>query len=205
MNEATPTPPSKQEAILDAATRAFLARGYVGASMDAIAEAAPVSKPTLYSHFHNKQALFAAVIARRCETLLCALSRAQTERLGVEACLTAMARSFVDFIYLEDNLNLHRLIIAEHHAFPELGELVYRSGPQPVLSQLAAYLESLNEQGLLRLPDVDRAAHLFLGMLKGYEYLRCLLGIQQGLSEAEKTALVEAVVSLFIRGHRHAD
>ena len=31
-----------------------------------IAEAAPVSKPTLYNHFKGKQELFAAVIASQC-------------------------------------------------------------------------------------------------------------------------------------------
>ncbi len=205
LSDTTANPLSKQQAILEAATRAFLSRGYAGASMEAIAEAAPVSKPTLYSYFHNKQALFAAVIARRCETLLCALSRAQIENLGVEACLTTIARSFIDFIYAEDTLNLHRLIIAEHHAFPELGELVYRRGPQPVLNELAAYLKGLNERGLLQMADVNRAAQLFLSMLKGHEHLRCLLGLQTGLSEAEKTGLIQAVVSFFIRGHRHAD
>ena len=53
----------KRQAILDAAKRAFIDHGYSGASMEAIAEAAPVSKPTLYTHFKGKQELFAAVIA----------------------------------------------------------------------------------------------------------------------------------------------
>ena len=52
----------KRQAILNAAKRVFIAHGYSGTSMEAIAEAAPVSKPTLYNHFKGKQELFAAVI-----------------------------------------------------------------------------------------------------------------------------------------------
>ena len=49
--------------ILDAAQRVFLKKGYQSASMDEIAELAPASKPTIYSYFPGKEALFAAVVA----------------------------------------------------------------------------------------------------------------------------------------------
>src|SRR5215472_10297341 len=55
--------------ILDAAQRAFLKRGYQGASLDEIAATAPASKPTIYAHFPGKQALFEAVVARVIERL----------------------------------------------------------------------------------------------------------------------------------------
>ena len=50
--------------ILDAAQKLFLEKGFAGASIDEIAEMAPASKPTIYSHFPGKEALFAAVVAR---------------------------------------------------------------------------------------------------------------------------------------------
>jgi len=55
--------------ILDAAQQVFLKRGYQSASLDEIAEVAPASKPTIYSHFEGKQALFGAVVARVLEGL----------------------------------------------------------------------------------------------------------------------------------------
>jgi TetR/AcrR family transcriptional regulator, mexJK operon transcriptional repressor len=51
-------------AILDAATRCFLASGYDGASMDAIATEAQVSKVTLYARY-QKESLFQAVVEDR--------------------------------------------------------------------------------------------------------------------------------------------
>ncbi|WP_026609078.1 TetR/AcrR family transcriptional regulator [Methylocaldum szegediense] len=199
----TKVPTSKRQAILDAAKRVFLANGYTGASMDAIAEAAPVSKPTLYSHFHSKPELFAAVIAQQCEVLLVTLSRVQTEQPNPVAGLKAIARAFVDLIYAKESLDLYRLIIAEQQNFPDLGELVYRSGPEPVLNRLSAYLGELDRCGALRTSDVDTSSRLLLGMLQGAQHFRCLLGLQPGLSEAEKDHLVDAAVSLFLKGHAY--
>lgn len=194
----------KREAILAAARRAFLVNGYSGVSMEAIAEAAPVSKPTLYSHFRGKQELFAAMIAEQCADLLNTLSRVQTEQLDPVAGLKAIAGAFVDLIYAHEALQLYRLLIAEQQHFPELGELVYRSGPEPVLTLLSSYLTKLDRRGALRVPDVDTSSRLLVGMLKGDDHFRCLLGLQPGLSEQEKGRLVDAAVSLFLRGHGHA-
>lgn len=191
----------KRQAILDAAKRAFLAHGYSGASMEAIAEAAPVSKPTLYSHFKGKQELFAAVIRDQCEALLSTLSSAQTEHLDPIAGMKAIVHAFVDLIYADEALKLYRLIIAEQQNFPELGALVYRSGPEPVLKLLSSYLTKLDAHQVLRIPDVDTSSKLLLGMLKGDEHFRCLLGLQSGLSQVEKERIIDAAVSLFLKGH----
>lgn len=194
----------KRQAILAAAKRAFLAHGYSGASMEAIAEAAPVSKPTLYSHFKGKQELFAAVIAAECGDLLATLSRVQTERLEPIAGLQAIIGAFVDLIYAPEALQIYRLLIAEQQHFPELGELAYRSGPEPVLRLLSSYLAKLDARGILQVADVEMSSRLFLGMLKGDEHFRCLLGLQPGLGEAEKRRLADAAVALFLRGHGYA-
>ena len=53
---------SKTAAILDGAMRVFLEQGYVGTTMDRVAAAAGVSKPTVYSHFHDKEGLFNALM-----------------------------------------------------------------------------------------------------------------------------------------------
>lgn len=194
-------PKSKRQSILDAAKQAFLVHGYSNVSMEAIAEAAPVSKPTLYSHFKSKQDLFAAVVAGECEFLLGTLERSPSEFQHVVTGLHAIARAVVDLIYAPESLMLYRLIIAEQQHFPELGPQVYRSGAEPVLRQLSSYLSELEAAGTLTIPDVAASSRLFLGMLKGDEHFRCLLGVQSGLSDEEKEAMINAAVSLFLKGH----
>jgi len=49
----------KREAIVQAATALFQQHGFDGISMDKVAEAAEVSKRTLYNHFPSKEELFA--------------------------------------------------------------------------------------------------------------------------------------------------
>src|ERR1700736_3620311 len=51
-----------EERILDAARKVFLERGFEGASIDEIAEAARSGKPTIYARFPGKEALFTAVV-----------------------------------------------------------------------------------------------------------------------------------------------
>lgn len=191
----------KRQAILDAATHAFITCGYSGVSMEAIAEAAPVSKPTLYNHFKGKQELFVAVLECQCAALLSTLSSVQTEADDPVAGLSAIARAFVDLVYADAALQLYRLIIAEQQNFPELSGLIYRSGPEPVLRLMSSYLAKLHERGIVNITDLATSSRLFLDMLKGDQHFRCLLGLQTGLSDEEKQQLIASVVSFFLKGH----
>ncbi len=51
--------------ILEAAYRLFYRQGFLRSGVDAVAEAAGVTKRTLYNHFPSKDALMAAVLAER--------------------------------------------------------------------------------------------------------------------------------------------
>ncbi|MEL7315245.1 MAG: TetR/AcrR family transcriptional regulator, partial [Cyanobacteria bacterium J06559_3] len=52
----------KAKAILSGALQVFTTQGYAAASMDRIASAAGVSKPTLYRYFQDKETLFVTLI-----------------------------------------------------------------------------------------------------------------------------------------------
>jgi len=56
-----------REAVLRAARRVFLDRGYAGASLEAIAEEAGFSKGVMYSQFESKADLFLTLLERRME------------------------------------------------------------------------------------------------------------------------------------------
>ena len=191
----------KRQAILAAATTAFIKHGYSGVSMEAIAEAAPVSKPTLYNHFNSKQELFAAVIAVRCAALIDTLSRLPAEQSDPLQGLKDILREFVELVYADEAMRLYRLIVSEQQNFPEIAELMYRSGPEQVLQKLCSYLTELHRLKLLYIPDVSRSGRLLLGMVKGHEHFRCLLGLQAGLSAVEKCELTNAAFELFVKGH----
>jgi len=62
--DLSPAKAARRQRILDAAGQVFLRHGFRGATMEAIAEAASLSKVTLYSYFRDKDAVFDAVVAR---------------------------------------------------------------------------------------------------------------------------------------------
>lgn len=82
--------------MLDAAGAAFAERGFHAASMDAIAEAAGISKPMLYSYFGSKDGLYVAYVERSGRALLESMREAAARtdppgkrlRAGVLAFLT---------------------------------------------------------------------------------------------------------------------
>lgn len=190
----------KRQAIIDGATRMFLMHGYRNASMDKIAQAAPVSKATLYNHFDSKSALLSAVIAERCASLLQTMSQATIDSDDVENNLSQIAASAVELMYAEDALAIYRLIVAESPDFPEIGQLFYQSGPELVLTQLEDYFRRLNEQGRCRIDDPVFAADAFFSMLKGDLHTRCLLSKDVRPSVDDKKRLVEQVVAFYMRG-----
>lgn len=53
--------------MLEVATRIFARKGFSAATTAAIAEAAGVTEPILYRHFHSKQDLFIAIVRRMSE------------------------------------------------------------------------------------------------------------------------------------------
>src|SRR5580693_3862175 len=65
-----------REAVLEAARRVFIERGYAGASLEAIADEAGFSKGVVYSQFGSKPDLFMVLLERRIEE-----RAAQNERI----------------------------------------------------------------------------------------------------------------------------
>src|SRR5215471_7864128 len=109
--------------ILDAAQRAFLKRGYQGASLDEIAETAPASKPTIYAHFPGKEALFEAVVAR----VLDGLTNFQgfdPKGRTVQDKLASLGTEIVER-FIDETIGITRATIAEADRFPALSRLVH--------------------------------------------------------------------------------
>lgn len=84
---------ARREAILDAAQELIAAEGYHGVRMDAVADAAELSKGTLYLYFENKDALCAAVATRLIDDFIPFIERAINDTTtgldGVRALLQA--------------------------------------------------------------------------------------------------------------------
>src|SRR3990167_5310940 len=85
----------KESAIIDAARKTFLARGYDGASMDVIALTAGVSKRTVYNRFRSKEELFAAAIEETCREILPVDLAAIEANLSADHFVSEMAHAYL--------------------------------------------------------------------------------------------------------------
>lgn len=192
----------KRTRILEVAGNMFLEQGFSSVSMDAIAEAAPVSKPTLYSHFKDKEALFVAVIQPRCQRMFETFEKSIAAQMPIDQSLTLIGTAFIDLTLSPESINVHRTIIGEGQKFPALGKLFYESGPKRSLSILADYLQERHKAGEIVVPDAPRSAAVFISMLKGYPHMQLLLGLKKTLTRKERDEHVAYVVNVFLNGHR---
>lgn len=58
-----------RDRLLDAALRLFARKGFASASVRELAEAAEVTRPTLYYHFGSKEGLYLELVERLCATV----------------------------------------------------------------------------------------------------------------------------------------
>ena len=158
-------------AIREAAASLFLAKGYQATSMDDIAAAAQVSKQTIYTHFANKERLFADLVlgnAERVEDFIATLSPA-LERAGddLAPALTRVARSYLGTVMRPEVLRLRRLVLGEASRFPELARAYYERVPGRVIEALAELFGRLAGAGRLRIDDPLIAAQQFAWLTLG--------------------------------------
>lgn len=108
-----------RQKILNAALKHFAHRGYSGASVQAIVDAAKVTKPTLYYYFSDKAALYKALVdsahEERFQLMREASEKGTTLREKLVEILTAL------FEFLNEHRELMRLTFATAFASP--GEL----------------------------------------------------------------------------------
>lgn len=151
----------KTEKILQGALSQFLEYGYLGTSMDRIAQAAGVSKQTLYSYFGDKESLFKALI-RKVTTHKFQLVWSKPLQGKPEQVLTELAQRIYDEVNDPQYLAFVHIVVTEAKKYPEIGELFLSNVAKPAINILTKYLEDSPE---LNLPDAKAIAHIFVNSI----------------------------------------
>lgn len=145
---------AKERRILDAAFQVFSQAGYAGASMDAIAEQAGVSKPTLYQYVGSKDALFAAMMDSARDAMVEPFGHAG----DMVDQLHRFAWAYADTVMRPDLLGLARLVIGEAARFPHIGAAYQAAGPDRLLAAMIGWLDGQRSAGRLVFEDAELAA-----------------------------------------------
>ena len=168
---------AKRAQILAGAQRVFLRDGFAGASTDAIAAEARVSKRTLYSYYPGKEELFADVLRRLTienprTQVLASVEEMEPEDVGeLREALVGLASRVVSIMMDPDYLALLRTIIADTHRFPQLGEIYRSTVPERGFRVFLTLMERMRERGIVDVPDAEAATRLFFGPIVTYTLL----------------------------------
>ena len=106
---------AKHQAILAAATRVFLDKGYAGTSMDEIAASAEVGKQTVYKHFSDKRQLFTEIVLAttdHVDGLVQMIAETMDISDDPRTDLDHLARRFLTTLMQPQMHQLRRLVIA---------------------------------------------------------------------------------------------
>lgn len=205
MNEKplSPRQQKKRARILDAALKVFSQSGYSGASMDAIAETAEVSKPTLYMYFGSKEQLFESMMLARRDAMLEAFLDPSGNMVDD---LHAFAWRYADAVMDKNMLSLARLIIGESQRFPEIGRSYQKAGPDRLLQGIIIYLEDQKQKGRLTFEDGELAAEDFWALILSAPRNKALHIPDDVPGKAAIRRYVENGLRVFLRAYsKHPD
>ncbi|GHC19956.1 MULTISPECIES: TetR/AcrR family transcriptional regulator [Gemmobacter] len=189
----------RERRILDAALKVFAETGYSGATMDAVAMAAGLSKPTLYQYFASKEALFSAMMLGKRDRMLDVFEHPTEE--GMVNDLLEFAWDYADTVMRPDLLSLARLIIGEVQRFPEIGRAYQASGPDHVLQGIMAYLVRRRDEGRLTFEDAELAAQDLWGLILSAPRTQALYMPDAAPTQAQLARYIHNGLRVFLRAY----
>lgn len=202
-----PRPPAqanspKRAEILEGARQVFRAAGFDGASMDKIAQAAGVSKGTLYVYFHNKEELFQALVMVDRQEAAEQMCIVQDDDADIATMLQGLGERFLAMMTSQQHIALIRMVIGAAEKFPEAGRTFFEMGPCFGIERLAAYLDRQVARGRLTIDeDTSLAAAHFLNLCHGTSVKRLLFGYADAPSEDEIRQTVASAVGMFMKAY----
>jgi TetR/AcrR family transcriptional repressor of mexJK operon len=191
---------SKRKQILDAATLLFTEQGYSSTSMAEISQHAKVSKQTVYSHFGNKDELFAASIKQKCDSYHMTEIGLDTADEPAEI-LFVLAKRFLAMLTSKEALAIHKICAYESKSYPQLSELFYQEGPERIVNDVAILMTDFDTKQQLAIPAPKFAALQFLNMVKGECWMRVEFNTKKQLSEAEINRYLKSSITMFTKGY----
>jgi AcrR family transcriptional regulator len=168
----------KRRAILDAATEAFLQKGYLVTNMVEIAALAAVSTQTVSKNFPGKETLFVEIVSsvtNRASDRVHSEMPDLAEGEDVAEYLRRYAYRQLTVVLTPRVMQLRRLVIGEVGRFPELARALFDAGPRRAPAAMAVLFERLADRGLLAIDDPAVASSQFNWLIMGEPLNRAML------------------------------
>lgn len=187
----------KRAAVLRAATEEFLSKGFGGTSMDRVAEAAQVSKRTVYDHFPSKEDLFEAIVKETLQKIDQMPVHEYSSERGIEEQLLEIGQTFAETITDSDFIKVSKVLVACFAQFPEWGRSTLTAYAR-LRRDMIAFFKAGKKDGRLRVRNAEGAATQFVGLIKEFAYWPAVIAHSAPLTSRERKAVVRDAVSLFL-------
>ncbi len=175
----------KQAAIIEAAQDTFLEHGFDGASMDAIALKANVSKRTVYNRFRSKEELFGAAIEDICRRVLPFNPDEIESSLNPKAYVRELSFGFLRTVLSPEAISLRRIATFESARKPSLGAAYLEHGLYFLIKNTAPLVQRLADRGVLKIGDPHTAICQLGALITEPLFSEVLLGVKpENLEEA---------------------
>lgn len=194
-------PKSSREAIVEAAERLFLERGFGAVSMDELAEAAGVARRTLYNQFASKEDIFREMLLRVSHQLEDAFPPGIETQGDVEEVLRQIARVILDLHKQPEYLGFLRMVVADSRQFPWIAK-EFAAVMDPQTERLVRYFAHLATLGILNCRNPTLAAHQFMGVLNELSLWPWMLGRKSLSLPADE--VVDETVRMFLQHYRRS-
>jgi TetR/AcrR family transcriptional regulator, regulator of autoinduction and epiphytic fitness len=185
-----------REAIVEAAERLFLERGFGAVSMDDLAEAAGVARRTLYNQFTSKEELFREMLLRVSRQLEAAFPPGIETQGDIADVLRLVARLILDLHKQPKYLGFLRMVVADQRQFPWIAK-EFAAVMDPQTERLTRLLAHLTGMRVLNCRNPTLAAHQFMGILNQLSLWPWMLGRKPLSIPAEQ--VVEETVRMFLQ------
>lgn len=183
----------RRDAMIEAAYKLFIDKGYMSVSVDEIIKVSRGSKSSLYKYFGNKEGILKAVIESLAEHMLREIHFEHASSRTTREALERVGMVLVDLALSENAINQHRHAVSHAKALPDLAKLWYESGPKRTFDGLAEFLEKETAAGRLRIAKPAQAALLFAGMIIFHDNMRMLVCLPRSKRSKLKEVVTEAV------------
>jgi AcrR family transcriptional regulator len=185
------------QSIIAAATPLFLAEGF-DVSMDRVAQAAGLSRQSVFNHIGTKERLFREVVSAIHLRLMDFLPHLP-ETNDTRSFLTAFAIAYSEAACDPEGMALHKLLIAESNHFPDLARLSRSLGLTRAIPLISQFLKARMAEGSLRQVDPELTAESFLSAVVGVSRFRVLLG-EPLQTQERRDARLHNTVEIFVQG-----
>jgi len=189
-----------REAIVEAAERLFLQRGFGSVSMDELAEAAGLARRTLYNQFASKEEIFREMLLTMSGQLENAFPPGIETQGDVEDVLRLVARMILELHKHPEYLGFLRMVVADSRQFPWIAE-EFAAVMEPQTERLMRYLAHVTAMGILDCRNPMLAAHQLMGMLNELSLWPWMTGRESIAIPAEE--VIEETIRMFLQHYRH--